>query len=647
MTATLLPNAKQQFLDTNGRPLAGGQVYFYIPNTSTFKSTWQDAGKTILNTNPVILDSRGQAVIYGDGQYRQVVYDVHGNLIWDKLTDSYALNSEFQSLASGLGTSSGASLIGFIQNGVGAVFRNLLDRGRDRVNGADFGMVADWNGTTGTNNASKLTAALQYVLQRGGGTLTINPGDYYLGAYATSALVVSVTGLKNTRINAYGARFIVNTTALATPFMLVFDSPNNVVLAGASFTDIGFDPARWGTANDRWGAVAVALPAAQSSSGFRMVDCNAQSMSTLLLSDQRANKRNLKNITVDNCTCDTTYYGVNVLYVGDNLKVDNLRCKDVRRTLIGYGMRNVDADIKLYTSQGFLGSNAAVSIACEGQAYNDGYGVLGGNGDVNNIRVKLNVFGFEAHSAYVHFYNQQADSAGVTSNVSADVKVSVVNVGKNPAVGNTDVFLFDHELPNGSITGSTLRTYKQINLHAEINGSVSGVPVNVQSVNTASPMTMSLSPNLTALAQTYTINQLTNPTNCNLLTPFERVLTTLTPVGTTTAGVPTGLVSNGTWTLLGKRVLFNAQVSWTNHTGTGALRLNGLPLPIDTNFPAQAIVTIGSGLAHTAGSTLVATLGGTGNTQVLFFDESAGNISTVNLDTSVAALYVSGSYVTP
>jgi len=87
MTATLLPNAKQQFLDGNGKPLAGGSVYFYIPNTSTFKSTWQDPAQTILNTNPVILDASGEAVIWGSGTYRQVVYDVDGNLIWDQITE--------------------------------------------------------------------------------------------------------------------------------------------------------------------------------------------------------------------------------------------------------------------------------------------------------------------------------------------------------------------------------------------------------------------------------------------------------------------------------------------------------------------------------------------------------------------------------
>jgi len=83
LTATLLPNAKQQFVDLNGKPLVAGLVYFYQANTLIPKDTWQDSAQTVLNTNPVVLDSRGQATIYGSGNYRQVLTDARGNTIWD------------------------------------------------------------------------------------------------------------------------------------------------------------------------------------------------------------------------------------------------------------------------------------------------------------------------------------------------------------------------------------------------------------------------------------------------------------------------------------------------------------------------------------------------------------------------------------
>ena len=89
MSASLVPNAKQQFIDINGNPLVGGFVYMYTPLTLVFKDTWQDSTQLALNTNPVILDSRGQAVIYGVGDYRQILTDSLGNQIWDKEIADY------------------------------------------------------------------------------------------------------------------------------------------------------------------------------------------------------------------------------------------------------------------------------------------------------------------------------------------------------------------------------------------------------------------------------------------------------------------------------------------------------------------------------------------------------------------------------
>ncbi len=87
-TASILPNGKNQFVDINGKPLVGGTVTFYEPDTLVLKDTWQDAGQTTLNTNPIVLDSRGQAIIYGFGTYRQRVKDSLGNLIWDQKTSA-------------------------------------------------------------------------------------------------------------------------------------------------------------------------------------------------------------------------------------------------------------------------------------------------------------------------------------------------------------------------------------------------------------------------------------------------------------------------------------------------------------------------------------------------------------------------------
>ena len=108
--ATLLPPGEQTFLDQNGAPLAGGQVFFYIPNTLTPKATYQNSGGTVSNTNPVILDGSGRAIIYGAGQYRQQVYDSLGNLIWDQLTADTSGGATFSWAGTSAGTASSQTL---------------------------------------------------------------------------------------------------------------------------------------------------------------------------------------------------------------------------------------------------------------------------------------------------------------------------------------------------------------------------------------------------------------------------------------------------------------------------------------------------------------------------------------------------------
>ena len=85
-TASLIPNGQQQFADANGVPYAGGSVCFYVPGTTTPSLTYQDPGLTVPNTSPcVTLNSAGRAIIWGSGEYRQILYNSSGTLIWDQL----------------------------------------------------------------------------------------------------------------------------------------------------------------------------------------------------------------------------------------------------------------------------------------------------------------------------------------------------------------------------------------------------------------------------------------------------------------------------------------------------------------------------------------------------------------------------------
>lgn len=80
----------QQFSDSNGAPLVGGTVCLYVPGGTTPKQTWQDRSQTTPNTTPcVTLNAAGEALIWGYGQYREIVYDQFGTLQWDKNVSEY------------------------------------------------------------------------------------------------------------------------------------------------------------------------------------------------------------------------------------------------------------------------------------------------------------------------------------------------------------------------------------------------------------------------------------------------------------------------------------------------------------------------------------------------------------------------------
>jgi len=70
--ANLMPLPKMRFTNA-GRPLVGGKVFFYVAGTTIPKNTFKDRSQATANTNPVILDSNGEADIWLEAGYYKVV----------------------------------------------------------------------------------------------------------------------------------------------------------------------------------------------------------------------------------------------------------------------------------------------------------------------------------------------------------------------------------------------------------------------------------------------------------------------------------------------------------------------------------------------------------------------------------------------
>jgi len=83
MTVTLSPLPKMQFFTAAGLPLVGGKLFTYASGTTVPLATYTDNTGINSNTNPIILNSRGEAdVWFGPLRYTLVLKDADDNLIW-------------------------------------------------------------------------------------------------------------------------------------------------------------------------------------------------------------------------------------------------------------------------------------------------------------------------------------------------------------------------------------------------------------------------------------------------------------------------------------------------------------------------------------------------------------------------------------
>lgn len=65
-----------------GKPLAAGKLYSYEPNSSTPKALYTTRTLATAHANPVVLDSNGEAAIWGSGAYKLVLKTSADVLVW-------------------------------------------------------------------------------------------------------------------------------------------------------------------------------------------------------------------------------------------------------------------------------------------------------------------------------------------------------------------------------------------------------------------------------------------------------------------------------------------------------------------------------------------------------------------------------------
>lgn len=118
--AVLMPEGKQSFEDSAGAPLVGGKLFTYDAGTSNPRPTYTTSAGISQNTNPIILDGRGEATIFWNGAYKIVLTDAAGATIWtvDNIISSdsavdIAISLLKAQLADTASAVNGASMIGY------------------------------------------------------------------------------------------------------------------------------------------------------------------------------------------------------------------------------------------------------------------------------------------------------------------------------------------------------------------------------------------------------------------------------------------------------------------------------------------------------------------------------------------------------
>ena len=127
-TTSLSPTPKLQFFDANGDPLVGGLLYTYEAGTTTPLTSYTDSTGVSANTNPITLDSRGEANVWlSFVAYKLALYTSAGVLIWT--VDNISTNGSNLSVTDHTGD--GTTTAFAVDDGFTAIYINGVYQNRN------------------------------------------------------------------------------------------------------------------------------------------------------------------------------------------------------------------------------------------------------------------------------------------------------------------------------------------------------------------------------------------------------------------------------------------------------------------------------------------------------------------------------------
>lgn len=200
--ATISPTPKLQFLDANGNPLVNGLLYTYASGTTTPLVTYTTQAQTTANTNPIVLDSRGEASVFllAGYSYRFVLQNSSG--VTQYTTDPFNAFGDMALQNASAVSITGGTISGVTLNGpiTGAVTGNLNGDVTGNLTGNVTGgsiIGTSYNGGQLAGLRNKIINGAMEIAQRGT-SFTVNTGfgaNYTLDRYSRIAVTAAVMTL--------------------------------------------------------------------------------------------------------------------------------------------------------------------------------------------------------------------------------------------------------------------------------------------------------------------------------------------------------------------------------------------------------------------------------------------------------------------
>lgn len=281
--ASLLSAVRTRFFDKSNKPLAGGKVFTYEANSTNPKVTWSDEALTVQNTNPVLLDNEGTALIFFSGKYRFRIEDQYGVLIED--------NPSVTSLVGIDGVTADIVKDGNrYQSEINAEQQEFYDYQNGTVNFETFNIPEKYGAdSTAADNSVALQAWLN-----SGKTLHIRPFKTYKFNSQLNLSIVdqSIIGLTHNKYGASKLQFtgftgtaLKGSTNIGYPYFSGWQLVGTTVTTGAVFelNTVGIDLTLGGSINaQNWFVNGFETIAKSNGNTFynRFIDCRFSSFKT-------------------------------------------------------------------------------------------------------------------------------------------------------------------------------------------------------------------------------------------------------------------------------------------------------------------------------------------------------------------------------